>query len=319
MHAMISASATQPLRRVELAPQVLGSHDVRVRVRAAGVNPVDWKMREGGPLRLVQRLLGPRGPFVVGIDFAGDVVEIGAKVADLAVGDRVVGGTNFARGQRGSYADEVVVRPDQCARLPASVSYEEAACLPVAAVTASIAIDEHRGIGPGMRVLVLGATGGVGLAALQLARLRGATAVGVCSTRNVPVVEAEGAIAIDYGRGDALAAARAHGPFDLVLHAVGTGTYPLRGCVRLLAPKGIVELVVPTPRDMLSIALTPWRVRTVLARPDRARLTPLVAALEAGALRPRVEATFPLHEAEAAHARSRAGKVVGKLLLRADA
>src|SRR5690349_11606690 len=118
MIAATSPSSREPLRLVELPSRPLRDNEVRVRVRAIGVNPVDWKMREGGPLGTAQRIIGPSGPLVIGIDFAGEVVEAGRAVTDLAPGARVVGGTDFSRGQRGSYADEVVVRPDQCAELP---------------------------------------------------------------------------------------------------------------------------------------------------------------------------------------------------------
>jgi len=314
MRAMISRSASTPLEARTLPSRALAGDEMRVRVRAIGVNPVDWKMREGGPLRFMQRLLGPRGPFVVGVDFAGEVLEVGPVAGPFATGTRVVGGTDFSRGQHGSYADEVIVRPDQCAVLPAAVTYESAACLPVAAVTAWIALHEHRQLAPGMKVLVLGAAGGVGLAALQLTRRLGGHAVGVCSTRNVAIVEQLGATAIDHTRGDALEQARALGPFDLVLHTIGTGVYPLAPCRRLLAPSGLVELVVVQPSDVPSL-LFRRSVRTVLGRPTRARLEPLVRALAEGALDPRIEAVFPLADAEAAHVRSRGGKVVGKLLL----
>jgi NADPH:quinone reductase-like Zn-dependent oxidoreductase len=154
----------------------------------------------------------------------------------------------------------------------------------------------------------------VGLATLQLGAMLGASCVGVCSTRNVALVEAEGAVAIDYTKGDALAAAAAHGPFDLVLQLVGTDVYPLSGCRALLAPGGRVELVVIRPADYPLLLLP--SVGTLLGAPNRARLTPLVEAAARGDLRPRVEAILPLAEAEEAHAISRRGKVVGKLLLR---
>lgn len=313
-----SESADAPLRLVTLPSPALGPDDVRVRVRAIGVNPVDWKMRSGGPLRTAHRFVGPRGPLVVGVDFAGDVVEVGAAVSDLSVSARVVGGTNFARKQRGSYADEVVVRPDQCALLPDSVSYEDAACLPVAAVTPSVVLHELGPLPPAPRVLVLGASGGVGLFALQLVRALGGKAVGVCSARNVALVERQGAVAVDYGAGDPLAAAAAHGPYDRIVHAVGSATYPLAGCAPLLAKGGVCGLVVVRPADyprLVGSAIAGRRFRAVLGRPDRARLGPLVAALAEGRLEPIIEARFPLAEAEAAHQRSRAGKVVGKLLL----
>ncbi len=311
---MTSASHRAPLAALTVPSKPLQANELRVRVRAVGVNPVDWKMREGGPLRLAYRLLGPRGPFVTGVDFAGEVVETGAAVSAPKAGARVVGGTNFARGQLGSYADEVVVRADQVVEMPGAVSFEAAACLPIAAVTPWIALTEHRRTKAGDRVLVLGASGGVGLFAIQLARMLGARAVGVCSARNVGLVERLGATAIDYGAGDPLEAARAHGPYDLILHAVGTATYPLGKCRSLLARGGHVELVVVRPADYLAVAFLP-SVKTVLGAPTRARLEPLLAALARGELEPIIAETFPLEQAEKAHERSRSGKVVGKLLL----
>ena len=310
-----SSSAQTPLSLVELPARPLGPKDVRVRVHAIGVNPVDWKMREGGPLRMAQRLTGPPGPFVVGVDFAGEVIEAGAS-ADLSVGTRVVGGTDFSRKQRGSYADEVVVQTDQCAPLPDAVSFDQAACLPVAGVTAWISLTEiaHVDRQAGARVLVLGASGGVGIAAIQLAKVLGATVVGVCSGKNVALVERLGATAVDYTKGDPLEAARALGPFDLVLHAVGTDLYPLGTCRSLLAKGGVVSLVVVRPSDALSIGFLS-SVHSVLARPTRTRLEPIVAAVARGDYECLIEAKLPLAEAEEAHARSRKGKVVGKLLL----
>jgi NADPH2:quinone reductase len=314
MLVMTSRSHREPLAALTLPSRPLRADELRIKVRATGVNPVDWKMREGGPLHLAYKLLGPRGPFVTGVDFSGEVIEAGAR-AGVAVGTRVVGGTNFARGQLGSYADEVIVRPDQVVELPDAVSFDAAACLPIAAVTPWIALTEHRKTGPGNRVLVLGASGGVGLFGIQLARMLGASAVGVCSARNVALVERLGAKAIDYGKGDPLEAARAHGPYDLILHAVGTATYPLGKCRSLLARGGHVELVVVRPLDYFAVAFMPWSVKTVLGQPTRARLVPLLEGLANGKLEPIIEERFPLAEAERAHERSRAGKVVGKLLL----
>lgn len=313
MRVATSASATEPLALRELPSRPLRAGEIRVKVAAIGVNPVDWKMREGGPLRFAQAMLGPWGPLVIGVDFAGEVVE--SRAGDgCPPGTRVVGGTDFSRGQLGSYADEVVARPDQCAVLPPSVSYEAAACLPVAAVTPWMVLTEHAKIGPGGRVLVLGASGGVGLFTIQLTRMLGGTAVGVCSTRNVALVERLGAIAVDYTKGPALEAAKEHGPFDVVLHAIGTDVYPLAECRALLSASGIVDLVVVRPSDYLAVAFR-GDVRTILGVPTRARLEPLVAALAHGKIEAIIAERIPLAEAERAHQVSRAGKVVGKLLL----
>lgn len=306
-----SRSAAEPLRLIERPSRPLGPRDVRVKVRAIGVNPVDWKMRSGGPLRLAHHFLGPSGPLVVGVDFAGEVVEAG-RDADLPIGARVVGGTDFSRKQLGSYANEVVVRDEQCAVLPDSVSFDAAACLPVPGSTALRAFEVAGG--DPKNILVLGASGGVGLVTLQLARARGMRATGVCSARNVALVEKYGATAVDYTKGDALEQARAHGPFDLIVHAVGTATYPLGQCRSLLTDHGVVALVVVRPADYPAVAVLP-SVTTILGRPNRKALGPLVDALAKKQIEPLIEERIPLAEAERAHEISRAGKVVGKLLL----
>lgn len=316
MHAVITPDATSPLRYVELPSLPLRRGEVRVKVRAVGVNPVDWKMRGISPLGLARRLLGPPGPVILGLDFAGEVAELGADVGDLQVGDRVVGGTNFSRGQRGSYAEEVIVRPDQCAKLPDAVGFDEAACLPVPGVTAQVALVDIGGVPstPGARVLVLGASGGVGVMAVQLAVALGAKPVGVCSTRNADFVRGLGAEVIDYTAGDVFGRARALGPYALVIDAVGTDAYPLRDSLSVLSPTGRIVLVVTSPRDYLSV-VTSRRVHTVLGRPTRAALDPLVALVASGKLKPVIADRLPLAEAEEALKRSQGGKVVGKLIL----
>ena len=113
----------EPLALVEIPSQEPRADQLRVAVKAIGVNPVDWKMRENGPLRLAARLLAPPPPVVVGVDFAGVVDAVGSQVVGVRVGDRVVGGTNFSRGQRGSYADTVFARADQVCALPAELPF----------------------------------------------------------------------------------------------------------------------------------------------------------------------------------------------------
>ena len=316
MHVATSRSASEPLRLVELPPRSLGPRDVRVAVRAIGVNPVDWKMRSGGPLRLAHRFIGPSGPLVVGVDFAGDVVEAGPR-ADLKPGMRVVGATDFSRKQLGSYATEVVVWDAQCAVIPEAVSFDDAACLPIPGATAlrACSVASLAAIPRGeANVLVLGASGGVGLVMLQVARGMGAKTAGVCSTRNLALVERQGAVAIDYTKGNALEAARTHGPFDLIVHAVGSATYPLGACRAMLTPRGFVALVVVRPADYPAMIFG-RNVKAVLGRPSRSTLEPLVASMAKGDLPVLIEKKFPLGDAEEAHAISAAGKVVGKLLL----
>ena len=290
--------------------------EIRVSVRAIGVNPVDWKMREMGPLRLAARLIGARPPVVVGVDFAGVVDAVGAKVVGVAVGDRVVGGTDFARRQRGSYADTVFVRADQLCALPDAVDFETAGALPVAGVTAWMSVIELGRVGAGQRALVLGASGGVGQLALQIAkRVRGAFVVAVCSAKNAELVRGLGAdVVLDYSTGDALAQARAHGPYQAVIDCVGS--YAGAGCRALLGPGGRHVIVSgDTIGTAIQPLVPPFTSKAVLGRPTRARLEPVVAAVANGTLRVNVAHRFALADAEQAHALSRTGRVVGKIVL----
>jgi NADPH:quinone reductase-like Zn-dependent oxidoreductase len=308
-------TAGTALTPVELPDPVPGPLEIRVRVRAAGVNPVDWKMRTRGPLRLAARLIGPPLPFIPGIDFAGVIDAVGRHVGGLSVGDAVVGGTDFSRGQRGSAADTVIVRPDQVCALPPGFDLDVAGALPVAGVTAWMSVVEIGRLKPGQSALVLGASGGVGQLCVQLVRLLGGRAVGVCSTRNLDLVRALGADAVlDYTSGDPLAAARPHGPFQLVVDCAGG--YSGAACRRLLARGGRHVMVAgDSLRAQLNLLMPPFTSRSVLARTTTARLRPLVDAIAAGQLTVAISARLPLTSLEEAHTLSRSGRLTGKIVV----
>ena len=306
----------EPLALVELPTREPRADEVRVAVKAIGVNPVDWKMRTLGPLRLAARWIGPPPPVVVGVDFAGVVDAVGASVTDLSVGDRVVGGTDFSRGQRGSYADTVYVRPDQVCPLPPEVDFETAGALPVAGVTAWMSLQEIGHLAPGQHVLVLGASGGVGQFAVQIAkRVLGGFVVGVCSGKNAALVRSLGAdFVLDYEQGDPLAQAKPHAPYQIVMDCVGH--YSGAGCRALLA-RGGRHVVVSgdTPAAMLQLLVPPFSSKPVLARANRVRLGHVVRAVADGKVKVNIAQRFALADAEHAHALSRTGRVTGKLVL----
>ena len=306
----------EPLALIELPTPEPAPDQVRVAVKAIGVNPVDWKMRELAPLRLAARLLGPPPPAVVGIDFAGVVDAVGDRVRDLRVGDRVAGGADFVRRQHGSYADTVFVRADQACSLPATLAWDVAASLPVAGVTAWIAVVEIGQLAAGQRALVLGASGGVGQLAVQIAKhVQQGFVAAVCSGRNAARVGALGAdVVLDYTQGDALAQARAHGPYQVVVDCVGSYSGP--GCRALLARGGRHAIVSGDSLGAIAqLCVPPFASRAVLGRPRREHLARVVAAVAAGQLRVEIAGRFPLAEAERAHALSRTGRVTGKLVL----
>lgn len=311
----------EPLARIEMEAPQPRAGEVRIAVHAIGVNPVDWKMRSGGPLRLAARLVrtfrGPRGPVILGVDFAGVVEAVGPGVTEVAVGARVVGGTNFARGQHGSYADTVLVRADQICAIPDAMPFDVAGSLPVAGVTAWRALHEYRRIEPGRRVLVLGASGGVGQLAVQIAkRVCGADLVaGVCSSKNAALVRELGADqVIEYDTGDALEQAARHGPYDVVVDCAGG--YRASKCRAVLAPGGRHVMVAgDSPSAMAQVVIPPFRSRAILGRPNGERLRGLVDAVAAGKVKVHIAERLPLADVEAGHAKSQTGRMTGKLVL----
>jgi len=322
MYAMALESwSSRDLVRIELPTPEPRRRQVRVAIHAIGVNPVDWKMRKQGPLRVAARLIrplrGPRGPIILGVDFAGVIEAVGRDVTDLEVGQRVVGGTNFARGQHGSYADTVVVDADQVCPIPDEVSFEVAGALPVAGVTAWMALNEYRVITPGRRVLVLGASGGVGQFAVQLAKrsCHAELVVGVCSATNAALVEGLGAdVVIDYKRADPLDQAVSHGPFDLVIDCAGG--YRASRCRAVLAPLGRHVMVAgDSPASMIQVIVPPFRSRAILGKPTRGRLAAVVDAVAAGQLVVHIAERLPLVEVEKAHQLSETKRMTGKIIL----
>jgi NADPH:quinone reductase-like Zn-dependent oxidoreductase len=306
----------EPLALVELPTPEPRPEEVRVAVKAIGVNPVDWKMRQSGPLRLAARMVGPPPPVVIGVDFAGVVDAVGAKVTDVRVGDRVVGGTNFSRGQRGSYADTVFVRPDQLCTIPPELDFEIAGALPVAGVTAWMSVVELGSLVAGQKALILGASGGVGQLALQIAKhARKAFVVAVCSGKNAALVSGLGAdVVIDYGKGDALEQAKQHGPYQVVVDCVGS--YSGAGCRGLLGPRGRHVIVSgDSIGSAAQVLVPPFSSKAVLGRPTRERLQHVVAEVVAGRMKVNIAQRFRLAEAEQAHQLSQTGRVTGKIVL----
>ena len=324
MKAMAQQSFQQgaPLVLTELPTPQPKPDELIVDVKSIGVNPVDWKMRTSGPLRMAIRVVGPPLPFVPGVDFAGIVSAKGSQVTTIQVGDAVVGGTDFSRGQRGSYADTVVVRPDQVSVLPAGFDIVTAGALPVVGVTAWMSLAELGKLqaatsgAPGQKVLVLGASGGVGQFCVQLAKHTfGAFVVGVCSEKNVAFVQGLGAdVVVDYTKGDALEQARPHGPFQVVVDAAGG--YSGFACRSLLGPGGHHVIVAgETPSAFAQIFVPPFSSKSVLARSTTERLGHVVDAVAKGHVKMNIAERFPLAQAEDAHKLSQVGRMTGKIVL----
>ncbi len=266
-----------------------GPEHVLVRVRAAGVNPLDYHELRGTP-RFARVVLGLRRPKHArrGVDVAGTVEAVGAEVTSIGPGDNVYG------IGRGSFGELVRATENVLAPKPAQLSFEEAAAIPVAAVTALEAVRERGGLRPGQSVLVNGASGGVGTFAVQIVKALGGEVTGVCSTRNLELVRSLGADRVlDYTDGHFASAGR----HDLVVNcAEGRSLGDLR---RVLAPGGKIVLVTGSLAQMAASAMR-RDVVGFIADVTRERLLFLSRLVEAGHLRPVIERTYELeHTAEA--------------------
>jgi NADPH:quinone reductase-like Zn-dependent oxidoreductase len=298
MRAIVSRTYGQ-LALEEIDPPELGPEHVLVRVRAAGVNPLDYHELRGTP-RFARIVLGLRRPKHArrGIDVAGVVEAVGADVRATAVGDEVYG------IGRGSFGELVRATEKVLAPKPPGLSFEEAAAIPVAGVTALQAVRDRGGVRPGQTVLVNGASGGVGTFAVQVAKALGAEVTGVCSTRNLELVRSLGADrVVDYTQ-EGLGGGR----HDLVVNcAEGYSLRDLRqaGNRVVLVTGSLGQIVAAMPRrDVVGF----------IADVTREGLLFLSGLVEAGKLRAVVERSYPLDEtADAiAHVESRhtRGKVV---------
>ncbi len=285
-----------------------GPTEVLVRVRAAGVNPVDWKTRARGGF------LG-KPPFTVGWDVAGVVEAVGRGVTRLAPGERVFGMPRFPR-EAAAYAEYVTSPSRQLAPIPERLSDVEAAALPLAGLTAWQALVETADVRPGQRVLIIGAGGGVGHLAAQIAKARGAYVIGAARpSKHGFLAELGVDMVLDSTEpvvGDEV------GDVDVVLDLVGTETSA--GALATLRDGGMFIAVAPGigVERLRALAGGRARVTDILVEPDRAGLEGLAQLVAAGKLRPWVDRTFPLEQAARAHELGERGETQGKIVLTVD-
>jgi NADPH:quinone reductase-like Zn-dependent oxidoreductase len=295
----------------DVPPPPLAAGELLVRVRYAGLNPVDWKIA-AGHFRLLVRGGLPR---VMGSDFAGEVAAVGPGVDGWQAGDPVMGFIDPFKRAHGTFAELVPVPARFVARRPAHIDARLGAALPCVGVTA-VALCNLARVGPGSRVLVNGAAGGVGHFAVQVARARGASVTAVASAARREFVAALGAGEfIDYRQSPP---ERWPGGFDAVLDCVPN--LPRRSHRRLLQRGGHYASTLPNGAtytiDPLANRLGAIRRHAVMLRPDPAAMGELARWLLEGKLRCEFAGEFPIEETGRAIALSRAGHVAGKLVIR---
>jgi NADPH:quinone reductase-like Zn-dependent oxidoreductase len=297
----------------------VGDEEVLVRVCAAGLDRGAWHIMAGLPYLLRTAGFGLRRPKTAGLgsELAGVVEAVGRKVTGLRAGAAVFGTC------RASFAEYACARPDQLAPMPANLSFEQAAAVPVSAVTALQALRDRGRVQSGQRVLIIGASGGVGAFAVQLAKTFGAHVTGVCSTQKVDFVRSLGADdVIDYARADITDDGRR---YDLVLD-IG-GNRPLSHLRRVLTEEGTLVIVGGEGgdrwtgglhRQLGAMALSLFvrqRLGTFIAKPNSTDLDALRALIEAGSITPRIDRIVGLEQVPEAIRDLAAGRVRGKIVI----
>lgn len=310
MRAIIQESYGGPevLHETRVPRPEPGPGEILVAVRAAGVNPTDWKHR--AQAGFVDRL-----PLVLGWDVSGVVEAVGYGVTLFAPGEEVFGMLPYPHGS-GSHAEYVVGPARAFTRKPTVIDHVQAGALPLVSLTAYQALIDTAGIGPGQRILIHAAAGGVGHVAVQIAKAHGAYVIGTASAPKHDLLRELGADeVVDYRTTDV---AEAVDGVDMVLDPLGGETRARS--VGLLRPGGTLVSLLSggSAEEAAHAAERGVRTATMLVEADHAGMNAVADLVAAGALRPRVEATFPLAEAASAHRLGETGRTTGKIVLEVD-
>lgn len=295
-----------------------GPGEVLIRVHCAGVNPADWKCRQG----YLSQFITYRFPFVLGFDLAGTVAGTGEGVTDLPEGTRVFAQSDVGAGKWGSYAEYACVSRESVVPMPDNLDFAEAAAVPTPALAAWAGLFEDGDLKAGQKVLVHGGAGAVGTFAIQLAKVAGAQVAATCSAGNLDYVAALGCErGIDYRAQDILAATRqwsADG-VDLILDCVGCASLP--GSLDMLRPGGMLVSILtlaegdPGP-DHAGAAQRGLRTAVTWSRmPSGTQLGRIAALLGSGQVRPPRIETLPLAQVAKAHDLLQSGSAKVKLVL----
>ncbi len=308
------------MKLAEVSTPEPGPGEVLIRVAYAGVNPADWKDREGR----TAIFFTIEFPYIIGFDAAGIVAKVGSGVTEVRVGEQVITNSDHGQGRWGTYAEYVIASEDRVAPLPKSLDFAQGAAIPVAALSGWQAIFEKGSLKAGQSVLIHGASGGVGGFSVQFAKWAGAKVATTCSTDNIEYVKGLGAdLAIDYRRENIEDALRSWAPegVDLIFDVVGLGTLP--NALDLLRPGGtlvnIITLVDDGDIEADTKAATDRGFTKIVHFLNDvgsgAQLRQIGELIDKGEVHMPPVQVFPLEQAAHVHQMIETGHVRGKLVL----
>ena len=313
--------STDVLEFADIKKPMQADDEVLVKVHAASINPLDWHYMRGTPYFMrLESGLGAPDRTGMGVDFAGTVVAVGKNVSKFAVGDAVFG------GRSGAFAEYVTVREDRALVLkPDNVTFEEAASAPIAAITALQALRDTGRLQTGQKVLINGASGGVGTFAVQIAKSFGAEVTGVCSTRNVEMVRSIGAdFVVDYTKENYTESGKR---YDLIVDMVGN--HSLFANRRVLEPEGKFVIVGGAKGNWLGPLMAPIKAfllspfvgqefTMMIAEFNQEDLTILANLMREGRITPVIDRSYDLSEVPEAIRYSEEGHARGKIVINLD-
>jgi NADPH:quinone reductase-like Zn-dependent oxidoreductase len=293
----------------DAAIPVPGPQDVLISVRAASVNPVDWKVRSGE----IKFITGSRFPKVLGSECAGEIAGIGSRVTGFKLGDEVIAWPGARR--LGAFAQLAVAAEASVCKKSPQLSFEQACCLPVAGLTALQALRDKGQIAYGKKVLINGASGGVGHFAVQIARIFGAETTAVCSAGNADFVRDLGADHVidyrtqDFTKGDAR--------YDIVFDAVANCSFS--EVKPVLSTYGMYVSTLPSAgvifNQFVSGLFAKRKAATIMVRPGAADIAWMQEQITAGSIRVAIDRLYPLDQVKEALAYSETGRARGKIVL----
>ncbi len=295
----------------EVKNLTISTDQLLVKVLASSINPIEWKMRRG----LLKILTGNKFPITLGFDVSGEVVSVGDRVTRFKPGDLIYARMDQLTG--GAYAEYAAVSEKAAALKPANMTHAEAAAVPLAGMTALQALRDEGKLIAGQKVLINGASGGVGTYAIQIAKVLGAAEVtGVCSGKNSALVTSLGADrVIDYTQQDFT---RESAQYDVVFDAVGNSS--LAACKPVLQPKGVYVTTQPYPanyiQSFVSMLLPGPKYKVILLQSKSSDLDYLRTQIEAGKVRSVIDKIYPLAQIAQAHTYAEAERTVGKTVIK---
>jgi NADPH:quinone reductase-like Zn-dependent oxidoreductase len=293
----------------DLPAPTAGPGEVVIKVHAASVNPVDWKVRDGE----ARIFTGSKFPKVLGCECAGEIFATGTGATKFKKGDRVVMYTSVKR--LGAFAEFACTAEDRVYPITEGISSEQAACLPIAGLTALQSLWDHGRIAAGKKVLINGASGGVGHFAVQIAKVLGAGVTGVTSGKNIEFVKGLGADrVIDYGSEDFT---RGSERYDLIFDAVSMSSFS--ACRNVLAPGGRYVNTLPNATivlQFLTLLLPGKKARSMWVKPNAGDMAWMMEQIKAGNIRVVIEQVYPLDKIKDALAASEGGRTRGKIVVK---